>query len=257
MPMEKLTDNIPYIRVTTLEAFRRWRDYEIAYGDVLCSEEDVIASVSGEFHGNTYTKIGTAFHSIVETGKPQCRKLPEEKITRTRYNKPYEVLLPEGREFDIEGDKVKLDIHQCKVALDYRNEMPHASHEVRLFKNYGDAIITGCADVVNGLDIHDIKTKYGQIKDEDYSHSCQWKFYLDMFGLDWFFFDLFQFHGYDVDKNGFDVRGLELTRYKPAIWCERYPRMRQDNLDLIHDFLWWCNNKGLTKYLTKDRLNIK
>lgn len=169
-------------------------------------------------------------------------------------NKEIEVDIPEGREFDIDGYKVKLDVNQCKVAMEYRNEHPHASHEIRTYKDYGEAVITGCADMIDGLDIRDIKTKYSRIKDEDYIRSCQWRFYLDMFGLDWFYFDLFHFDGYDKDKNGYDVRGLNLTRYEPPIWCQSYPRMRQDNLDLIHDFLEWCRNKGLTKYLNSDRL---
>lgn len=248
------------IRVTTLEAYRRFRDSEVIYSDgegfdTYASEEDVISNVTGEFKGSEYTRIGTAFHSIVETGKPICKKLPAEKQERLFRGKPKEVDIPEGREFDIDGFKVKLDIYQCKVAMDYRNEHPHASHEVRVFKDYGEAIVTGCADMVDGLDIRDIKTKYGRINDEDYTHSCQWRFYLDMFDLDWFYFDLFHFNGYDKDKNGYDVRGLTLTRYEPPIWVQRYPRMHQDNLDLVHDFMEWCQNKGLIKYLNKNALN--
>lgn len=253
-PMEK-----PLIRVTLLEAFRRFRDSEVIYidgdgFDVCASEEDVISNVTGEFKGSEYTRIGTAFHSIVETGAPKCIKIPAGKKKTTFRNKEIEVDVPEGREFDIDGYKVKLDVNQCKVAMRYRNEHPHASHEIRTFKDYGEAVVTGCADMIDGLDIRDIKTKYGRIKDEDYTHSCQWRFYLDMFGLDWFYFDLFHFNGYDKDKNGYDVRGLSLTRYEPPIWCQRYARMRQDNLDLIHDFLEWCKGKDLLKYLNKDKL---
>lgn len=250
---------IPLIRVSMLESFRRFRDSEVAYYDgdgceVYASEEDAIASVSGDFKGNEQTRIGSAFHAIVETGKPVCKRLPEETIQRVFRGKNIDVKLPVGREFDIDGYKVKMDVAQCRVALDYRNSMPNASHEVRLFKDYGEAVVTGCADIVNGLDIHDIKTKYGQIKDETYTHSCQWRFYLDMFDLDWFFFDLFRFIGYDKDKNGYDVRGLKIERYEPSIWCQRYPRMHQDNLDLVHDFLYWCKNKNLTKYLNNSIL---
>jgi hypothetical protein len=248
------------IRVTTLEAYRRFRDCEVIYTDgdgfdTYASEEDVIANVTGEFKGSEYTRIGTSFHSIIETGKPKCVKLPAEKKKVMYRGNEIEVDVPEGREFDIDGFKVKLDVNQCKVAMRYRNEHPHASHEVRVFKDYGEAVVTGCADMVDGLDIRDIKTKYGRIKDEDYTHSCQWRFYLDMFSLDWFYFDLFHFNGYDKDRNGYDVRGLTLTRYEPPIWVQRYPRIHQDNTDLVHDFMEWCQNKGLTEYLNKNALN--
>lgn len=251
---------LPLIRVTTLEAFRRFRDEEVTYTDAdgfdhYVEEKDVIENVTGEFKGSAYTRIGSAFHSIVETGKPECKKLPVEQQTRLFRGKPIEVDIPEGREFDIDGFKVRLDVNQCKVAMQYRNEHPHASHEVRLFKDYGEAIVTGQADMIDGLDLRDIKTKYSRIKDEQYVNSCQWRFYLDMFGLDWFYFDLFLFKGYDVDKNGYDVRGLQLERYQPAIWCQRYPRMHQDNLDLVHDFLYWCKQKDITQYLNSDRLH--
>lgn len=36
-----------------------------------------------------------------------------------------------------------MDIAQCKAALSYRNEHPNAFHEIRLYKDFGDAIITG------------------------------------------------------------------------------------------------------------------
>lgn len=251
---------LPLIRVTTLEAFRRFRDEDITYTDAdgfdhYVEEQDVIESVTGEFKGNEYTRIGTAFHSIVETGKPDCIKLPSEKKIKKVRNKDVEIEVPAGREFDIDGFKVKLDVNQCKVAMQYRNEHPHASHEVRLFKRYGDAIVTGQADMIDGLDLRDIKTKYSRIKDEQYIKSCQWRFYLDMFGLDWFYFDFFLFKGYKLEVNGYDVRGLELERYQPAIWCQRYARMHDDCMDLIHDFLYWCNQKGITQYLNSNRLN--
>lgn len=254
------TRNKPVIRVTQLESFRRFRDSEVAYIDGegfehLCSEEDAINSITGEFVGNEYTRVGTAFHSIVETGHPKCKELPSEKRVKLVRNKEVEEILPPAREFDIDGFSVKLDINQCKVALNYRNEHPHASHEIRQYKDYGEAVVTGCADVIDGIDIRDIKTKYGQIKDTDYIHSCQWRFYLDMFDLDWFFFDLFKFNGYDVVKNGYDVRGLLLTRYEPPIWCQRYASMHQDNVDLVHDFLSWARQKDILQYLNGQQVN--
>lgn len=44
--------------------------------------------------------------------------------------------------------------------MDYRNEHPDAFHEIRIYKDFGDAVITGCADMIDGIEIRDIKTKY-------------------------------------------------------------------------------------------------
>lgn len=224
--------------MTSIEAFRRYLNngdhdyYEI-------TEQSVIESISGEFKGNEYTRIGTAFHKIVQDGD---------------YGLPYN---PETHGYDIEvdGHTVKLSMKQAHVALDYRDEHPNAYHEFRNHKDYGRAIVTGCADMIDGVEIRDIKTKYSTPSDSEYIDSCQWRYYLDIFGADVFHFDLFVFNGYKKEKHGYDVRGLELTRHTPPITCYRYPEMENDNLALLNQFLDFCEARGLTKYLTKDRIN--
>ncbi|SFG12936.1 hypothetical protein [Prevotella sp. KH2C16] len=212
----------PTVRVTQLEKFRRWMDAVSEFE----TEDGVVDAITGEFHGNAYTRIGTAFHAIVETGRPTCS------------------VLPDGREFSIDGCLVRLDTAQCRTALAYRDEHPHALHEVRAYGDYGDAIVTGCADMVDGLDIRDIKTKFsGYFSDADYTGSCQWRFYLDLFRLDRFFFDLFIFDGYKIDKHGYDARGLTLYRHTPAIECLRYDRMHADNVELLGEFIDWAKQK--------------
>lgn len=215
----------PIIRVTQLEQFRKWTSDKYAYID----EASVIDNITGAFAGNDKTSIGTAFHSIVETGCPACAKVDG------------------GRSFNIEGREVILGTQACKEALNYRNEMPEAYHEVRIFHDYGVAMITGCADVVNGSEIHDIKTKFSPVQaDSDYSDSCQWKFYCELFGADKFVFDLFIFDGY---TSGADVRGCTCVRYNPPIVCYPYDGMKEDNARLLSDFLEWAQYRNLIKYL--------
>ena len=235
----------PLIRVTQLESFRRYMSDEYAY----VTEQSVIDNITKKFEGNDYTRIGTAFHSIVETGSPHCFKEPEGVRHYTYYNKDKTEPVPAGRKFVLDGGEVILDIKQCKVALDYRNEHPGAFHEVREYKDFGDAIITGCADMIDGLEIRDIKTKYSPVSDKDYMDCCQWQFYLELFEADVFHFDLFMFHGYNKDRHKGDVRGLELTQYKPAITCYRYQRMEEKNHELVRHFLRWAELRGLLPYL--------
>ena len=243
----------PLVRVTQIESFRRYIE-QSDYDNYEITEQSVIDSISGSFQGNTKTRIGTAFHSIVETGKPVCRKAEPGQRTYLAYGKEKTEALPAGRIFNIEGHEVTLDIAQCKVALDYRNEHPDAFHEYRTYKDYGPAVVTGQADMIDCLEIRDIKTKYSSVNPDDYVRSCQWRFYLDMFGADTFHFDLFCFHGYNEERHGYDVRGLELTRYTPQITCRRYDGMERDTRNLLDQFLDWCQFRNLTHYLYKTKI---
>ena len=109
----------------------------------------------------------------------------------------------------------------------------------------GDLVITGCADMIDGFEIRDIKTKYSQPNDKDYVDSAQWRFYLEMFGAETFHFDLFQFIGYDKEKHGTDVRGLN--------WCDTIHQLlvtttalwSKDNRYLIDEFVRWAKSRGV------------
>ena len=228
--------NKPLIRVTAIEAFRRYlANDEYSYYEI--SEESVVDSITGVFKGSCYTRIGQSFHGIVQHGE--------------QFGLPIE----NGFEFDIDGYSVRLSHEQRKIALAYRNEHPNAYHEFRGYKDYGRAVVTGCADMIDGVEIRDIKTKFSTPSDADYINSCQWRYYLDIFGADVFHFDLFKFNGYKKEKHGYDVRGLELTRHTPPITCYRYPEMENDNLALLNQFMDWAEARGLTEYLTSKRIN--
>lgn len=249
--------NKPVIRVTTIESFRRFVE-QSDYDNFEITEQSVIDGITQEFTGNPYTRIGSAFHSVVESGKPKCTRAEAGERKFLYYGKEMTEPVPVGRTFDIDGFPVTLDVPQCKVALAYRGEHPDAFHEVREFKDYGEAVVTGQADMIDGLEIRDIKTKYSPARDSDYTKSCQWRFYLDIFGADTFHFDLFQFEGYKLDKHGYDVRGLPLRRYEPSITCYRYDRMEEDIRFLLGMFLDWAKSRNLMKYFkTYDEWNFK
>ena len=221
------------VRVTQLEKFRRFISDHSEYD----TEQSVIDTLTGDFKGNEYTRIGTAFHKIVEGDTAGCKKIIQAENELA------------GREFDIDGFPVKLDINQCKVAVAYRDRFPNAFHEIREYMDFGDMVITGCADIINGFEIHDIKTKYSSINDEDYTESCQWRFYMELFGVEDFHFDLFRFVGYDREKHGYDVRGLLLNQYDPPISFHWYNRLEEDNRVLISEFVRWIKFRNLENIL--------
>lgn len=244
----------PLVRVTQLEAFRRYMEQsENARFEI--TEQSVIDTISGQFTGNAYTRIGTAFHSVIETGHPKCTRIPSTSRSVRRLNTDghYEEVtetIPAGRTFQIDGETIALDISQIKTALAYREEHPEAIHELRLYRDYGDAVVTGQLDMIDGLEIHDIKTKYSQPNDEDYIRSCQSHFYMELSGLKTFHYDLFIFRDYNPRRNGQDVRGLQLQRYEP-ITIYYSPQMATSNRLLLTNFLTWASERGLIKYLLK------
>lgn len=238
----------PVIRVTQIESFRRFIE-QSEYDNFEITEQSVIDNITGAFQGNDYSRIGTAFHSIVESGRPECAKAPAGVRKFMLYGREKTEPLPEGRTFRIDGHPVTLDAAQCRVALDYRAEHPAAFHEVREYKDYGLAVVTGKADMIDGTEIRDIKTKFSAVRDGDYTSSAQWKFYLDLFQADTFHFDLFTFQGYNAERHGSDVRGLHLSRHEPSITCRRYARMADDISCLLREFLAWAELRNLTQYL--------
>lgn len=237
------------VRVTQLESFRKFITGDEDKDRFIVTEQDVINSITGEFKGNNYTFIGTAFHRIIEGSWSDVEKVGESVRTFSYYGKEIEETLPIGRKFNIDGNPVILDIPQCKVALAYKEQYPNAFHEIREYMDIGDIVVTGCADMIDGFEIRDIKTKYSQPNDSDYIDSAQWRFYLEMFGADTFHFDLFQFIGYDKEKHGTDVRGLELIQYEPTITCHYYNSLIEDNRYLIREFIKWAKTTNVYEKL--------
>jgi hypothetical protein len=186
------------------------------------TEEALVAKFSGVFTGNEYTRIGTAFHRIIEEGDV------------TNHEKDKRWLLV---------DDIPIIFHKNHVdmALKYKAEIQPCFHEIRCEKTYqvlGEEItLTGAVDVLHGLMIRDIKTKYSTMRsEEDYTDSIQWKAYCDIFEVPLFTYDVFGFEDYDPSVLGHDVSCLVLHRYDP-IPCNSYPTIEFDIIKLLEKFL--------------------
>ncbi len=242
----------PLVRVTQIEQFRRWlRQPERDNFEI--TEQSVIDSVTGVFEGNVKTRIGTAFHHMVEAGFCGSRVGAGER-KYLYYGKELAEPVPRGYAHNVEDNTVVFDEAQVRTALAYREEHSGAFHEVRTFKDFGPAVVTGCADMIDGVEIRDIKTKFAMPQDAAYTESCQWRFYMQLFGVRVFHYDLFLFEGYKEDKHGYDVRGLNLVRHTPPITVYWYERLQEDNEALLREFLEWAKERDLTHYLTHESL---
>ena len=222
------------ISITTLETYRKF-----LAGDEWTTQQTMIEALTAPFQGNAYTRIGSAFHAIVEQGEEVIEELDEMGKFRVT----------------VEGWPVIFNEAQVAMALKYRSKLPYAFHEEWIGREFDTPSmpiwVHGRVDVLHGTFVRDIKTKYSSVKYDDYANSAQWKFYLDLTGLDTFYFDLFEFPGYKIDKHGYDVSSLGIRPYG-AIECIRYDGMVEENRQLVCDFTDFIVKHNLTKYL-KDR----
>lgn len=198
-------------RVTQLESFRRF----ITDMPGTC-ENDLIESLTGKFKGNNKTEIGTQFHSLIETGKQT-------------------------------NENVIFSEKQKQMAFDHSINISPYFSEIRTGKMYLDKIyISGCTDVMQGNILRDTKTKFRSLSEIEYFNSYQWRFYLDIFGLNRFIYDVFEFVGYD-DIMGLNVSELSLIRHEPFEF-NAYEGMRKDIDSLVSDFIQFIEFKNLTNY---------
>jgi len=210
-----------HLRATMLEKFRRFICETSEYD----TEESLMETLTGKFIGNEYTRIGTAFHKVVECGNT-CVSVE---------------LFDNLCHVTVDNFGVLFSKTQIETALEYKHSIKGCFHEIRASKVYSingtEINVSGGTDVVLGNQIRDIKTKYSYLKSiSDYTDSVQWKLYCDIFELPEFYFDIFEFKGYQKEKNGYDVSGLTLIKHDP-IPCLEYSGMQNDIQVLLTEFL--------------------
>jgi hypothetical protein len=212
------------VSVTTLEKFRRFMAGETSFD----TEESLIESLKGIFKGNDKTRVGSAYHKIFEGDY----LVHDNIVTVTSENQLYAFTMEQA-------------IH----AIKYYTSFPQMVHEMDISMIYettfGPIQVSGRVDGLNGNTVRDGKTKYKAVLATEYMNSCQWKFYLEMLNLNLFYFDVFEFIGFETLNEGTPkmIPGVTVVPHEP-IECLRYANMEQDNSDLLHDFLHYIENRG-------------
>lgn len=198
------------VSVSVLEKFRRFREGLTQYD----TEEALLDAITGKFIGNDKTQIGGAFHKIIE-----------------KYNRDF----VSGELFT---DGIYFSQDQAQVAVNYRNEHKKMIKEVPILKKYdaGKIIIqvSARADGVEGLCIRDAKTKFSPPSPTEYYNSYQWRFYLDMFQVPVFAYDLFEVVNYTGIYNN-RLPGVTFEPYEP-FECLAYDHLSDDVHQLVRDF---------------------
>lgn len=224
------------VSVTTLEKFRRYMDGVSSYD----SEESLIDSLKGLFKGNDKTDFGGAYHQVIEGN---CENFSGNIYVKDRNGKEY-VFTPA----------------QAAPALIYKRNHPAMVHEMNLHQVYetvyGPLQVTARIDGIEGIIVRDIKTRFKSLQnDEDYRHSIQWKLYLDMLGLNTFYFDVFEVKNFDAlpSKKPFIMPAVEIVAHDP-IECMIYEYMHDEIITLLNDFLQYLNNRNISSLL-KNAIN--
>lgn len=120
----------PLVRVTQIEAFRRYF-YQSEHDNYEIPEQSVIDSITGAFQGNEMTRIGTAFHALVQTGCQPCSLAPAGSRSFTYYGKEKQEPVPEGRTFPVDAMRSRSTSHRS------RSRSIIATATSTLFMRYG------------------------------------------------------------------------------------------------------------------------
>lgn len=184
-------------RVSSIEAFRRWRLREDATPDEL---------VQWITHDDPSPAMlaGTAFHRCLEESQPGL----------------FDVLSANGHTFHMPDVEMSLP--------DVR--------EVRASKRYGELVVTGKFDALIGNRIIDHKTT-ARFDADGYMEGCQWRFYLDIFGADVFQWNVFELRPRDELMVFDVAPPQILTQYRYPGLHEDCERLASDYYDFAVQFM--------------------
>lgn len=205
------------ISTTTLESFRLWSDPEQDW----MPEEELLATIRGEFKPNAAVLLGQAFGKVLET--------------------PARFQVPGGYRC---GDYTFDDTTMAEpLAL-----MDHdrGVFEAKAVKRYGDCDVVAKADQLVGAHLKEHKTTTGTFDFDKYAKSCQWRFMLEIFEA-----ALVTYHVFRLDDHGNGV--VELADIN-TFNLFPYAALHQDNCELLAKFKNYVTARGLDGLLRQRQL---
>jgi hypothetical protein len=223
------------ISVTTLEKFRRFTADTSSFD----TEEALLETIAGTFTGNDKTRVGSAFHKIIEVPGSTYGIVKEDKKGNSNN---YRV-----------SEGIAFPLHVAAQATQYRCAHPLSIYEVPVRKVYElkkySILISGRMDSLEGVQIRDAKTKFRAPTDlSDYTDSLQWMLYLDMLGLKVFHFDIFEvkrFKELVEEESGICyLEGIDMVAHDP-ITCYAYNAMHEYIMYMLERFMEYIEFRNL------------
>lgn len=205
------------ISATQLESYRLWRDPNQEW----MSEDDLAATIRGEFVPNHKVNLGTAFGRVLET--PDVFRAGDHGY-----------LAPGGGEWFEFGADV---MEPCLALIDRRDVF-----EAKAVKSYGPHDVASKADHLLGGHLSEFKTTLSTFDFDKYAQSCQWRFMADAFQPTRITYRVFCL---SEGTNGvIELRSIESFDLYP------YAEIHQDCAGLVDEFCAYVTAKGLDGYLT-------
>lgn len=203
------------ISVTTLESFRLFMQPDQDW----MSEDELLATIRGEFVPNHKVKLGLAFGKVLET--PERYKL-KSGYTCGEFHFPEDVMAPALAEIDRRG-----------------------IFEVKAQRLYGECMVVCKADHVLGAHLSEFKTTLSSFNADKYAESCQWRFMADILSPSLITYRVFCLNE-DYRTGVISLGSIETMNLYP------YPALHQDCCDLVEEFKEYVTRKGLDGVL-RDR----
>lgn len=219
------------VSVSKIDSFHKFIHRANEDNEAWNNEANFLATLRGEFKQLESAKYGECFHAIIEgTAKHGNFEINGSGDVTDGYLWKG-ILIPEA---------------QAQHAIAYREAHTLGVPEVPVIKKYWtkdfDLIVTGKVDRLIGNWIRDTKTKYSSPDiQEDYIDSMQWRLYLEMLGLDTFWYDIFQVSGY---KEASDCLKAKIKPLEPLM-LKRYPDMPQDCQSAVQELADYLTFKNL------------
>lgn len=206
------------ISATQIESFRLFMQPEQAW----MSEDELLATIRGEFAGNHKVNIGTAFGRVLED--------PE----RYRVVGGYHVEV--GDEIIGLGNDVMAE----PLAL-----LPYGSgvFEAKAVKQYGRNEVASKADFLIGSELHEFKTTLSTFDFDKYAASCQWRFMVDAMQPSKVTYHVFCLS--EAPNGVISLRGIETFSLYP------YPALHAECVWLVQRFAEYVTSKGLADVLER------
>lgn len=207
------------ISATQLESFRLFMTPDQEW----MTEDDLIATIRGEFRGNHKVSLGSAFGAVLET--PGRYAVGEAVIDGYRVSAG-------GEAFEFGADVMA----PCLDLIDRRGVF-----EAKAVKAYGPHEVASKADHLLGGHLSEFKTTLSTFDFDKYAQSCQWRFMADAFQPTRITYRVFCL---SEGSNGvIELRSIESFDLYP------YPALHEDCQRLVTRFAEYVEAKGLAGVL--------
>lgn len=199
------------------------------------TEASLIESIKGVFIGNDKTRVGSAYHKIIEQEA---------------------VIVDGGLVAEADGVRIFFTDDQALPAVEFKAQHPTMIHEIPVTKVYetkiGPVLISGRIDGLEGRYVQDTKCKFRAPNFQEYVDSYQWRYYLDMLELSTFLYDLFEIRGFNA-LEGNQPYTLAGVTFHPndRLQCNWYTGLRTDCRLMLQEFLDYIELRNLWPYLKK------